>query len=321
MTKTVNKSGRLRGNAPQPSGLAFRRKLENANRYKRREGFGTYLFLVPAALGVLFVLVYPVFRTLWLSLTDTEGAGEGKFIGIANYQTLINDPILLRTMSNVAIWTIGTMALPVLLGLIIAYVALGLKGSAIYRMIFLLPYVLSGVAVASIWFHIFQTKGLFNQFLGGIGLEKYQQSWLLNYPQNTISMIIAATWAGTGLIVVLFTVGLQNIPLQTVEAATLDGANSWQMFRSIIWPQLKQIRAVVIGTALANSLRTFDIVWVMTGGGPSRSSETLGVTMYRESFLLNRYGYGASIAVLLMVLVIGVSYFALRGGLKRENSL
>lgn len=321
MTKTVNKSGRLRGNAPQPFGLAFRRKLENANRYKRREGFGTYLFLVPAALGVLFVLVYPVFRTLWLSLTDTEGAGEGKFVGIANYLTLINDPILLRTMSNVAIWTIGTMALPVLLGLIIAYVALGLKGSAIYRMIFLLPYVLSGVAVASIWFHIFQTKGLFNQFLGGIGLEKYQQSWLLNYPQNTISMIIAATWAGTGLIVVLFTVGLQNIPLQTVEAATLDGANSWQMFRSIIWPQLKQIRAVVIGTALANSLRTFDIVWVMTGGGPSRSSETLGVTMYRESFLLNRYGYGASIAVLLMVLVIGVSYFALRGGLKRENSL
>ena len=321
MTKTVNKSGRLRGNAPQPSGLAFRRKLENANRYKRREGFGTYLFLVPAALGVLFVLVYPVFRTLWLSLTDTEGAGEGKFVGIANYLTLINDPILLRTMSNVAIWTIGTMALPVLLGLIIAYVALGLKGSAIYRMIFLLPYVLSGVAVASIWFHIFQTKGLFNQFLGGIGLEKYQQSWLLNYPQNTISMIIAATWAGTGLIVVLFTVGLQNIPLQTVEAATLDGANSWQMFRSIILPQLKQIRAVVIGTALANSLRTFDIVWVMTGGGPSRSSETLGVTMYRESFLLNRYGYGASIAVLLMVLVIVVSYFALRGGLKRENSL
>ena len=277
--------------------------------------------MAPAALGVLFVLVYPVIKTLWYSLTDTEGAGVGKYIGIANYQALIKDPILLRTMSNVAIWTIGTMALPVMLGLIIAYVALGLKGSAIYRMIFLMPYVLSGVAVASIWFHIFQTKGLINQFLAGIGLAKYQQSWLLNYPQNTISMIIAATWAGTGLIVVLFTVGLQNIPLHTVEAATLDGANGWQMFRSIIWPQLKQIRAVVIGTALANSLRTFDIVWVMTQGGPSRSSETLGVTMYRESFLLNRYGYGASIAVLLMVLVVGVSYFTLRGGLKRENSL
>ena len=321
MIKTVNKSGRLGGNAPRPFRLAFRRKLENVNKRKRKEGFGTYLFLAPATLGVLFVLVYPVIKTIWYSLTDTEGAGVGKFVGIDNYFALVKDPILLRTMSNVAIWTVGTMALPVLLGLIIAYVALGLKGSAIYRMIFLMPYVLSGVAVASIWFHIFQTKGLVNQFLGGIGLDKYEQSWLLNYPQNTISMIIAATWAGTGLIVVLFTVGLQNIPLQTVEAATLDGANGWQMFRSIIWPQLKQIRAVVIGTALANSLRTFDIVWVMTQGGPSRSSETLGVTMYRESFLLNRYGYGASVAVLLMVLVVGVSYFTLRGGLKRENSL
>jgi ABC-type sugar transport system permease subunit len=270
---------------------------------------------------VLFVLVYPVLRTLWLSVTDTEGAGDGKFVGITNYQVLVKDPILLRTMSNVAIWTIGTLALPVMLGLIIAYVALGLKGSAIYRMIFLTPYILSGVAVASIWFHIFQTKGLVNQFLGGIGLEKYQQSWLLNYPQNTIAMIIAATWAGTGLIVVLFTVGLQNIPLETVEAATLDGAKSWQMFTKIIWPQLKQIRAVVIGIALANSLRTFDIVWVMTQGGPARTSETLGVTMYRESFLLNRYGYGASIAVLLMVLVVGVSYFSLRGELKRNSSL
>ncbi len=321
MIKTVNKTRRLGGNAPRPSRLAFRRKLENVNKRKRKEGFGTYLFLAPATLGVLFVLVYPVIKTIWYSLTDTEGAGVGKFVGIDNYFALVKDPILLRTMSNVAIWTVGTMALPVLLGLIIAYVALGLKGSAIYRMIFLMPYVLSGVAVASIWFHIFQTKGLVNQFLGGIGLDKYEQSWLLNYPRNTISMIIAATWAGTGLIVVLFTVGLQNIPLQTVEAATLDGANGWQMFRSIIWPQLKQIRAVVIGTALANSLRTFDIVWVMTQGGPSRSSETLGVTMYRESFLLNRYGYGASVAVLLMILVVGVSYFTLRGGLKRENSL
>jgi multiple sugar transport system permease protein len=319
--KTANKLEGLGAKTPQPFWFGFRNKLENAKRQKHKEGFGTYLFLVPATVGVLFILLYPVLRTLWLSLTNTEGAGLGKFVGFANYKTLINDPILLRTMSNVAIWTVGTMALPVLLGLIIAYLALGLKGSAVYRMIFLLPYVLSGVAVASIWFHIFQTKGLVNQFLASVGLGQYQQSWLLNYPQNTICMIIAATWSGTGLIVILFTVGLQNIPLQTIEAATLDGANGWVMFRSIVWPQLKQIRAVVIGTALANSLRTFDIVWVMTQGGPSRTSETLAVTMYRESFLLNRYGYGASVAVLLMVLVTSVSYLSLRKGLNRDSSL
>ena len=188
-------------------------------------------------------------------------------------------------------------------------------------MIFLLPYVLSGVAVGALWFNIFETEGLLNKFLVSVGLESWVNSWLLYYPQNTLSMIIAATWASTGLVVVLFTVGIQNVPLQTVEAATIDGANSWVLFWKIIWPQLKYIRAVVIGTALANSLRTFDIVWVMTGGGPSRSSETLAVTMYREAFLLNRYGYGSAIAVFLMILVTTVSILALRGGIKKEATL
>jgi multiple sugar transport system permease protein len=224
-------------------------------------------------------------------------------------------------LTNVLIWTIATLILPVFLGLIIANVVSGVKASTIYRMIFLLPYVLSGVAVGALWFNIFETEGLLNKFLVSVGLENRVDSWLLYYPQNTLSMIIAATWAGTGLVVVLFTVGIQSVPLATVEAATLDGANSWVLFWKIIWPQLKYIRAVVIGTALANSLRTFDIVWVMTGGGPSRTSETLAVTVYREAFLLNRYGYGSAIAVFLMILVTTVSMLALRGGLKKEATL
>ena len=267
------------------------------------------------------ILLYPLFRTIYTSLTDSQGLTDAKFIGLQNYINLFRDPILIRTLTNVGIWTVGTLLLPVALGLLLAYLSVGLRGSAIYRMIFLLPYILSGVAVASIWFHIFRTDGLINNFLRSVGLESLVHSWLLTFPQNTIAMIIAATWGGTGLIVVLFTVGLQNIPLQTVEAATIDGAGAWNMFRHIIWPQLKYIRAVVIGIALANSLRTFDIVWVMTQGGPARTSETLGVTMYRESFLLNRYGYGSSIAVLLMLLVVGVSYFSLRGGLRRDSSI
>jgi multiple sugar transport system permease protein len=99
----------------------------------------------------------------------------------------------------------------------------------------------------------------------------------------------------------------------------LDGATGWSMFYHVIWPQLRYIRAVVIGTTLANSLRTFDIVWTMTQGGPARSSETLAVTMYRETFLINRIGYGASISVLLGVLVISISFIALRRGLKSER--
>lgn len=288
---------------------------------KQRVGVTTYLFFIPAILCVLAILLYPVGKTLYLSFTDSEGLLPPVFIGFDNYQNFISDPVLRATLTNVLIWTIATLVLPVFIGLIIANVVSGVKGSAVYRMIFLLPYVLSGVAVGALWFNIFETEGLLNKFLVSVGLENLVNSWLLYYPQNTLSMIIAATWASTGLVVVLFTVGIQNVPLQTVEAATIDGANSWVLFWKIIWPQLKYIRAVVIGTALANSLRTFDIVWVMTGGGPSRTSETLAVTMYREAFLLNRYGYGSAIAVFLMILVTTVSMLALRGGLKKEATL
>jgi multiple sugar transport system permease protein len=288
---------------------------------KQRVGVTTYLFFIPAILCVLAILLYPVGKTLYLSFTDSEGLLPPVFIGFDNYQNFISDPVLRATLTNVLIWTIATLVLPVFIGLIIANVVSGVKGSAVYRMIFLLPYVLSGVAVGALWFNIFETEGLLNKFLVSVGLENWVNSWLLYYPQNTLSMIIAATWASTGLVVVLFTVGIQNVPLQTVEAATIDGANSWVLFWKIIWPQLKYIRAVVIGTALANSLRTFDIVWVMTGGGPSRTSETLAVTMYREAFLLNRYGYGSAIAVFLMILVTTVSMLALRGGLKKEATL
>lgn len=318
MSNKVEQSNRLRTKSSQPIWLKLKRNNKNQ---MRKTGASTYFFFIPAIICVSAILVYPIGKTLYLSFTDSEGLLPPVFIGLQNYQNFLVDPILRATLTNVLIWTVATLVLPVFIGLIIATVVSGVKGSAIYRMIFLLPYVLSGVAVGALWFNIFETEGLLNNFLVSIGLEGFVNSWLLYYPQNTISMIIAATWASTGLVVVLFTVGIQNVPLQTVEAATIDGANSWVLFWKIIWPQLKYIRAVVIGTSLANSLRTFDIVWVMTGGGPARNSETLAVTMYREAFLLNRYGYGSAIAVFLMVLVVAVSVLSLRGGLKKEATL
>jgi ABC-type sugar transport system permease subunit len=318
VSNKVEQSNRLRTKSSQPVWLRLTRN--NGDR-KRKTGITTYFFFVPAMIIVLSILLYPIGKTLYLSFTDSEGLTTPIFIGLQNYQNFLVDPILRATLTNVLIWTVATLVLPVFIGLVIATLVSGVRGSAIYRMIFLLPYVLSGVAVGALWFNIFETEGLLNKFLISVGLEGFVNSWLLYYPQNTFSMIIAATWASTGLVIVLFTVGIQNVPLQTVEAATIDGANSWVLFWKIIWPQLRYIRAVVIGTALANSLRTFDIVWVMTGGGPSRSSETLAVTMYREAFLLNRYGYGSAIAVFLMVLVVTVSVLALRGGIKKEATL
>jgi len=165
----------------------------------RKTGASTYFFFIPAIICVLAILVYPIGKTLYLSFTDSEGLLPPVFIGLQNYQNFLVDPILRATLTNVLIWTVATLVLPVFIGLIIATVVSGVKGSAIYRMIFLLPYVLSGVAVGALWFNIFETEGLLNKFLVSIGLEGFVNSWLLYYPQNTISMIIAATWASTGL--------------------------------------------------------------------------------------------------------------------------
>jgi ABC-type sugar transport system permease subunit len=139
---------------------------------------------------------------------------------------------------------------------------------------------------------------------------------LLSPPWNTLTMILAHTWQATGVSVVLFLVGLQAIPRDPIEAARIDGATGWTLFRYITWPLLRPMTVVVIGISLVNSLKTFDVIWVMTQGGPYRSSETLAVTMYRETFLLFRYGYGAAIAVVLSIIVFSLSWLYLRRTLR-----
>lgn len=293
------------------------------NKFKKsrfnRGAFSPYFFLTPALIVVMIMMVYPVFRTFYLSFTDAEGLAPISFIGLDNYIKLASDPVISRTMVNVFLWTAGSLTLPIIIGLFIAVMVNGLRFSATYRTIFLFSYIFSGVAIGSLYINIWESKGILNQTLTTFGLEEFTRTWLLMWPHNTIAMIIATTWQITGLVMVLYTVGLQNIPQSTVEAGTLDGAGPWRLFRSVIWPQLKYINAVVIGTTLANSLRTFDVVWTMTQGGPARTSETLAVTMYRETFLINRPGYGATIAVLLTVLVLSVSLLALQRGFKAER--
>ncbi len=124
-------------------------------------------------------------------------------------------------------------------------------------------------------------------------------------------MIVAATWQGVGVSVLLFLIGLQVIPRDPLEAARLDGAEGWRLFRDITLPLLRPMTIVVVGISLVNSLKTFDIIWVMTQGGPARTSETLAVTMYRETFLLFRHGYGSAIAVVLSAIVVGASWLYL----------
>jgi len=272
--------------------------------------------LLPAIVLVGVFLVVPFLWTAYWSFTSYGGLGAPQFAGLSNYLRLFQDPVLFTSFANTLLWTVGSLLLPVGVGLLVAVLTFDLIGGALYRLPFLLPYALSGAVVGVLWSFVLRGDGALNIMLRVIGLEGLTRSWLLSPPWNTVSMIFAHTWQATGVSVVLFLVGLQAIPRDPIEAAHIDGATGWTLFRYITWPLLRPMTVVVIGISLVNSLKTFDIIWVMTQGGPYRSSETLAVTMYRETFLLFKYGYGATIAVVLSVIVFSLSWLYLRRTLR-----
>ncbi|EPH45153.1 sugar ABC transporter permease [Streptomyces aurantiacus] len=268
-------------------------------------------WVLPAFAFVGVLLVYPFFRSVYGSFFEDNGF-TSSFTGIDNYTRLADDPIFGRSLLNTLMWVAGTLLLPVLLGLLIAVATHRPRFGGLARMLIVLPFALSPAATAVLWNFMLTSDGAVNQVLRGIGLDSWAHTWLLEWPQNTLSLIVAGTWQATGLNVVLFAIGLRAIPRDTVEAAELDGATGWRMFRHITLPQLRAVTVVVVGMAVVNSLKAFDMIWILTQGGPSRSSETLALTMYRETFRLFHVGYGSAIALVLSVIVVASSWLYLR---------
>ena len=271
-----------------------------------------WAFMGPGVAVVLLALYVPVLYTVYLSFTEYDGLGDPEWIGVANYVEMFQDPAILVSILNTLAWVGGTLLVPVGLGLLVAYLAYGLPGAAWLRVPFLIPYALSGVAVGVIFSFVLQNGGALSQALAFLGLPGAELRWLQDAPLNTIVMILAASWQGVGVNALLFTVGLQSIPKEPLAAARVDGAGGFRLFTSMVWPLLRPTTTIVVGLSIVNSLKTFDIVQSMTQGGPNRVSETLGVTMYRETFLNNEYGMGSAVAIFLTVITVAASVIYLR---------
>lgn len=271
-----------------------------------------WAFMGPGVLLVLLAMYIPIVYTMYLSLTSYNGLGTPKFIGIQNYVSMFEDPAFLTSVMNTAIWVVGTLILPVGMGLLVAYLTFGLKGAGILRIPFLIPYALSGVAIGVVFNFILQDGGALSQALTFLHLPGANLRWLEDAPLNTIVMIVASSWQGIGVNALLFIVGLQSIPKEPLEAARIDGANGFRLFTSMVWPLLRPSTTIVVGLSIVNSLKTFDIVQTMTQGGPNRVSETLGVTMYADSFQNSEYGLGSAVAIFLTVVTVAASVLYLR---------
>ena len=277
-------------------------------------------WIVPASFLLLPLLVYftfvilPTLNSLYYSFTDWVGYGaDFNFVGAANFEKIFTDRLFGNAIKNTTIWLVLAMTVPTGFGLALALALQGKRRiNTLYKSLFYLPICLSPIIIGIIWVWLYSPKlGIVNIFLRAIGLDHLATAWLANANTALIAVFVAWAWQQTGLNMVIFLAGLTSVPTPLVEAAKVDGANYWQTLKSVIIPMLRPATVVVLALTAINALKSFEIIWVMTMGGPYNRSDTLAVFMYSESFRKFKMGYGSSAAVVLfvMTLVIIVLYF------------
>ncbi|HVU65604.1 MAG TPA: sugar ABC transporter permease, partial [Ktedonobacteraceae bacterium] len=229
-----------------------------------------------------------------------------------NYVNLFHDPVFGTSLLNTFIWVIGMVLLPVGIGLGAAVLLQNLRGQTIFKNVFYLPYAIGLTSTGVIWSLLLSNGGL-PTMLTALGLKQLAGYSFLNaVPMNTYAMIIVATWQGMGTNMLLFLVGLNGLDRSALESARLEGANGLKLFLYVTFPLLRPVTMIILSITLVNSLQTFNLIWVMTQGGPYDSSSTLATWMYKETFALFHVGYGSAIAVILMLIVLIASFFQLR---------
>ncbi|MET8123817.1 sugar ABC transporter permease [Micromonospora sp. NPDC005189] len=262
--------------------------------------------LVPFAVESVWVF-WPAIQGFWFSLTRWDGMSSPAFVGADNYVELAGDATFRGALLNTVIWLVLFGGLSVLGGFGMALVLQKeRRGVGFYRAALFTPVVFSLVVTALVWRVFYQPDGIADTLLRAIGLEQLIRPWLADPQTALYAVILPALWRQIGYVMVLFLAGLKAIDPALHEAARMDGANSWQRLRHVTIPQLKGVNAVVLSVIVIDSLRSFDIVWSLTKGGPYHSSELLSTYMYSTAFQSLRLGYASAIAVVIFVLALAV---------------
>lgn len=260
-----------------------------------------YLFLIAPLILYLIWVIGPMAYTFYLSLTRWDGLSTPVFRGLANFERLFRDPIFFTSLRNNLRWIVSFITIPVALGLGLA-IALNraIPGAKFFKASFYSPLVLSLVVAGLIWSWMYHPAGgLINSVLRRIGLGGLARGWLSDEKTVMWAIIAVAIWRQVGYVMVLYLAGLQGVDPQLIDASKVDGANPWNTFRHVILPLLTPVTVIVVVISIIDSLRAFDLVSVMTRGGPYNSSSVLANFMYIEAFNNYKMGYAAAISVIL----------------------
>ena len=277
--------------------------MERENRFWR-----IVLLALPLAVFTILV-VWPLVSSFYYSFTNWNGFDSRyDFVGFRNFARIYTDKLFLNAAINTAIWMAAAILLPTLLGLTLALlIDSRVPGGSVFKSIFYLPICLSAVVVGQIWVWIYQQDwGLLNTVIWAVTGERPAIAWLAKPATALGSVIVAWSWQQTGLSMVIYLAGLVSIQEELLEVCEIEGASTWQRIRLVIIPLLTPATIVVIALSVINSLKGFDILFIMTGGGPFHSSDTLAMHMYNESFRKYLMGYGSAISVVLFLIALTI---------------
>lgn len=261
--------------------------------------------------GIIFGLLFHYIAVIaggWYAFTDWNGLSQANFVGFSNFAEILTNPnslgALINTVVLATVFVVGSNAI----GLALA-VGLNrtLKPRFFLRSLFFAPVVMSPLAVSYIWQFILDARGPLNSMLGAAGLQSWQRVWLGDGTFALWSIALVMIWQFAGLCMAFYLAGLQSIPAELDEAASVDGASAWKTFRRIIFPLLAPAATVSVSMTSVLGLRVFDQVMALTRGGPGYASETLATEIFKQTFVYGRFGYGSAFALILTVLILVVS--------------
>ncbi len=270
-----------------------------------------WVFAVPAAAIVLAVILFPWLFTLFMSVHDWKVTGDTPFVGLANYTKMLTDQRFQLAIIRTLWFTLASVAGPLVLGVWAAVCfSTNFKLRGFARTVFVLPMMATPVAIALVWTMMFHPQlGVLNYLLTSMGLPP--STWVYDSATVIPTLVMVETWQWTPLVMLIVLGGIASLPQDPYEAAILDGASAWQMFRHITLPLVWPFIMVATVIRLIDALKTFDTIYVITLGGPGTSSETLNILLYQTAFAYYDLGYGSAIVVFFFVLILLISMLLL----------
>jgi raffinose/stachyose/melibiose transport system permease protein len=274
---------------------------------KPTAGWIPYFLVAPAFAIFATAILGPIFATFGLSLTDWDGFSTPSFVGFENFTRAFDDKIYMSSFLHAGIYISLTLVLEVALGLLLAGLVSAKRNTTFYRVAFFTPVMLPLVVISVLWSFILNPDlGILNRLLGEFGLESWQRIWLGEQATALLSLSVISGWIYAGFYMAIFYAGFQRIPSTIIESARLDGATEWQLLRRIKIPMVKNLTEVAVLLCFTGGIQMFDLVYVLTNGGPYDTTQMPTTYLVRVVFRDQQMGYGSSLAVILTVVVVTV---------------